>query len=144
MVYSNEGNRRYKKFKESNERFLDALGHIFDEWLMSKDEKTFLRVRGQSGGSRISVLDDVYEAITEYIEGNDDFVKDDFVLEFCELIKNENVDLYERLISKIVGDFVSRGNVNFRTVGLTGIYIHMMRQQIILLKTILVCCRVRN
>jgi hypothetical protein len=106
MVHSNEGNRRYKKFKESNERFLDALGHIFDEWLMSKDEKTFLRVRGQSGGSRISVLDDVYEAITEYIEGNDDFVKDDFVLEFCELIKNENVDLYELLISKIVGDFV--------------------------------------
>ncbi len=32
--------------------------------------------------------------------------RDDFVLEFCELIKNENLDLYERLISKIVGDFV--------------------------------------
>ena len=31
---------------------------------------------------------------------------DDFVLEFCELIKNENIDLYERLISKIVGEFV--------------------------------------
>jgi len=28
------------------------------------------------------------------------------VLEFCELIKNENRYLYERLISKIVGDFV--------------------------------------
>jgi predicted CopG family antitoxin len=106
MVNSKESNERYKKFKESNKGFLDALDHICDEWLMSKDEKTYLRVRGQSGGSRISVLDDVYEAISEYIEGNGEFVKDDFILEFCEFLKNENLDLYERLISKLVGDFV--------------------------------------
>jgi hypothetical protein len=106
MVNSKESNERYKNFKESNKGFLDALDHICDEWLMNKDEKTYLRVRGQSGGSRISVLDDVYEAITEYVEANGDFVKDDFVLEFCEFLKNENMDLYERLISKLVGDFV--------------------------------------
>jgi hypothetical protein len=106
MVNSTESTERYKKFKESNIGFLDALGHICDEWLKSKDEKIYLRVRGQSGGARRSVLDDVYEAILEYIEGNEDFVKDDFVLEFCELLKNENLDLYERLISKTVGDLV--------------------------------------
>jgi hypothetical protein len=106
MVYSKENSERYKKFKESNTGVLDALDRICDEWLLSKDEKTYFRVRGQSGGARISVLDDVYEAILEFIEGKDDIVKDDFVLEFCELIKNENIDLYERLISKIVGDFV--------------------------------------
>jgi hypothetical protein len=106
MVDSKEGSERYKKFKESNKGVLDALDRICDEWLLSKDEKTYFRVRGQSGGARISVLDDVYEAILEYVEGNNDFVKDDFVLEFCELIKNENIDLYERLMSKIVGDFV--------------------------------------
>ncbi len=106
MVNSKESNERYKNFRETNKGVLDALDHICDEWLMSKDEKTYLRVRGQSGGARISVLDDVYEAIIEYVEGNEDFVKDDFVLEFCELIKNENIDLYERLISKIVGDVV--------------------------------------
>jgi hypothetical protein len=106
MVNSKESTERYKKFKESNTGFLDALDHICDEWLMSRDEKTYLRVRGQSGGARISVLDDVYEAILEYVEGDENFVKDDFVLEFCELIKNENIDLYESLMSKIVGDFV--------------------------------------
>ena len=106
MVNSRESNERYKKFKESNKGVLDALDRICDEWLMNKDEKTYLRVRGQSGGARISVLDDVYEAILEYVEANEDFEKDDFVLEFCELLKNENIDLYERLISKIVGDFV--------------------------------------
>jgi len=106
MANPNESSERYKKFKESNKGILDALDHICDEWLISKDEKTYLRVRGQSGGSRISVLDDVYEAITEYVAANEGFVKDDFVLEFCELIKSENIDLYERLISKIAGDFV--------------------------------------
>jgi hypothetical protein len=106
MVDSKESSERYKKFKESNIGVLDALDHICDEWLLSKDEKTYFRVRGQSGGARISVLDDVYEAILEYMEGNADFVKDDFVLEFCELLKTENIGLYERLLSKIVGDFV--------------------------------------
>lgn len=105
MANSNESSERYKKFKETNIGMLEALDHICGEWLKSKDEKTYLRVRGQSGGARISVLDDVYEAINEYVEGNEDFVKDDFVLEFCELLKNENIDLYERLISRIVGDF---------------------------------------
>lgn len=106
MVNSRESSERYKKFKESNIGVLDALDRICDEWLLNKDEKTYLRVRGQSGGARISVLDDVYESILEYVEANDDFVKDDFVLEFCQLLKEENIDLYERLISKIVGDFV--------------------------------------
>jgi hypothetical protein len=106
MVDSKESSERYKKFKESNMGVLDALDRICDEWLLSKDEKTYLRVRGQSGGARISVLDDIYEAILEYVEGSGDFVKDDFVLEFCELLKTENIDLYERLLSKIVGDFV--------------------------------------
>jgi hypothetical protein len=106
MVDSRESNERYKKFKESNVGVLDALNRIFDEWLLNKDEKTFLKVRGQSGGSRISVLDDVYEAILEYVEAKGECEKDDFVLEFCELLKSENMDLYERLMSKIVGDFV--------------------------------------
>lgn len=106
MVDSRESSERYKKFRESNMGVLDALDRICDEWLLSKDEKTYFRVRGQSGGARISVLDDVYESILEYVEGNGGFVKDDFVLEFCELIKSENIDLYERLISKVVGDFV--------------------------------------
>jgi hypothetical protein len=106
MVDSRESNERYKKFKESNVGVLDALNRICDEWLLNKDEKTFLKVRGQSGGSRISVLDDVYEAILEYVDAKGEFEKDDFVLEFCELLKSENMDLYERLMSKIVGDFV--------------------------------------
>lgn len=106
MVDSKESSERYKKFKETNRGMLDALDRICDEWLLSKDEKTYFRVRGQSGGARISVLDDVYEAILEYVEANESFVKDDFVLEFCELLKNENMDLYERLLSKVAGDFV--------------------------------------
>jgi hypothetical protein len=106
MVDYKESSERYKKFKESNIGVLDALDRICDEWLLNKDEKTYFRVRGQSGGARISVLDDVYEAILEYVEGSGDFAKDDFVLEFCELLKNENRDLYERLLSKIVSDFV--------------------------------------
>lgn len=105
-MVDNESSERYKKFKESNIGVLDALDRICDEWLLSKDEKTYFKVRGQSGGARISVLDDVYEAILEYVEAYRDFEKDDFVLEFCELLKNENMDLYERLISKIVGDFI--------------------------------------
>lgn len=105
-MVDNESSERYKKFEESNIGVLDALDRICDEWLLNKDEKTYFKVRGQSGGARISVLDDVYEAILEYVEAYGDFEKDDFVLEFCELLKNENMDLYERLISKIVGDFI--------------------------------------
>lgn len=106
MVDPKESSERYKKFKETNIGVLDALDRICDEWLLNKDEKTYLRVRGQSGGARLSVLDDVYEAILEYVEGYGDFVKDDFVLEFCQLLKDENLDLYERLISKIFDDFI--------------------------------------
>ena len=101
-----ERSERYKKFKDTNAGVLDALDRICDEWLLNKDEKTYLKVRGQSGGARISVLDDVYEAIIEYVEGYGDFEKDDFVLEFCEILKNENADLYERLLSKTFGDFI--------------------------------------
>lgn len=106
MVDSSESSERYRKFTETNKGILDALDRICDEWLLSKDEKTYYRVRGQSGGAKISVLDDVYEAILEYVEGSGDFPKDDFVLEFCELLKTENMDLYERILSKVVGDFI--------------------------------------
>ncbi|MDD3123743.1 MAG: hypothetical protein PHC62_09590 [Candidatus Izemoplasmatales bacterium] len=94
------------KLKESNKERRDALDHKCGEWLKLKNEDTFNRVRSQSGGRGVLVRQDVFDAITDCVYGNSSFVKEEFVLEFCEFIKNKDKDLYERMISQIVGDFI--------------------------------------
>jgi hypothetical protein len=95
-------------------------GEMFDfklgKWVLSIDECAFMSLRDIGKDKPIKQY--LIESIESWVDKKDVFFTDTFISEICDVIKNENEDLYDRLIKKCALKGISLGEGIFEALNL--------------------------
>lgn len=95
-------------------------GEMFDfklgKWVLSIDECAFMSLRDIGKDKPIKQY--LIESIESWVDKKDVFLTDKFISEICDVIKNENEDLYDRLIKKCALKGISLGEGIFEALNL--------------------------
>jgi hypothetical protein len=102
------------QMNEDNEsRFRYRLG----KWLLTRDECVFTSVIDQNRDDK-STRQHLIGSINNWLNRKEEFVTQEIVSEMCELIKNENKDLYFRLMEKCALKGISVGDGIFEALSM--------------------------
>lgn len=95
-------------------------GDIFDfkleKWVLSADECAFKSL-GAIGKNK-PLRQYLIESVDNWVNKEEVFLTDKFILEMCDFIKHENEDLYDRLMKKCALKGISVGEGLFEALNL--------------------------
>lgn len=95
-------------------------GEMFDfklgKWVLSIDECAFMSLRDIGKDKPIKKY--LIESIESWVDKKEVVLTDKFISEICDVIKNENEDLYDRLIKKCALKGISLGEGIFEALNL--------------------------
>ena len=95
-------------------------GEMFDfklgKWVLSIDECAFTNL--SDIGKSKPLKQYLIESVESWVDKKDVFFTDSFISEICDVIKNENEELYDRLMKKCALKGVSVGEGIFEALNL--------------------------
>jgi hypothetical protein len=94
----------------------DIFGYKLGKWVFGIDECAFMNL--SDIGKNKSIRQYLIESVDNWVNKKETFLTDEFILEMCDFIKNENEDLYYRLMNKCALKGISAGEGIFEALGL--------------------------
>ena len=95
-------------------------GEMFDfklgKWVLSIDECAFTNL--SDIGKSKPLKQYLIESVENWVDKKDVFFTDSFISEICDVIKNENEDLYDRFMKKCALKGISVGEGVFEALNL--------------------------
>jgi hypothetical protein len=94
----------------------DIFDYKLGKWVFGIDECAFMNLSGI--GKNKSVRQYLIESVENWVNKKETLLTDEFILDMCDFIKNENEDLYYRLMNKCALKGISAGEGIFEALGL--------------------------
>ncbi|MEN6328145.1 MAG: hypothetical protein ABFD18_18300 [Syntrophomonas sp.] len=94
----------------------DMFDFKLEKWVLSADECAFTSL--SAIGKDKPLRQYLIESIDNWVNKQEVFLTDKFILEMCDFIKGQNEDLYDRLIKKCALKGVSVGEGIFEALSL--------------------------
>jgi hypothetical protein len=95
----------------------DIFDFKLEKWVLGADECAFVNL--SAIGKDKPLRQYLMESVENWVNKEEVFLTDKFISEMCDFIKNQNEDLYDRLIKKCALKGISLGEGIFEALNLS-------------------------